>query len=253
MEMSEIEQNVACSDAPTDHLRDIQNFFTTGGAVDPFDALRLVMLYALRYEKSRPDKVSELRRFASERLDMQDSLNLVDALISFAGTAARSCDLFGVGGGAGGMLARLASNVKRSVAGVQNVYTQHQPLLTSLLDQLARGKLSRTAFPFVGAEPPPGKVSTVIVFYVGGATYEEAAKVADINAGRLQIGGGGPSGSPTVVAPGAPLSPPPFRVILGGSIIHSAKSFLAELQRISSSSHSAVSVSEGTFGTSDLR
>ncbi len=60
MELSEIEQNIACSDNPNDHLRDVQTFLTSpNSAVDPFDALRLFMLYALRYERSRADKVCE--------------------------------------------------------------------------------------------------------------------------------------------------------------------------------------------------
>jgi vacuolar protein sorting-associated protein 45 len=49
MELSEIEQNIACTDNPNDHLRDVMGFLT-GGKVDPFDALRLFALYALRYE-----------------------------------------------------------------------------------------------------------------------------------------------------------------------------------------------------------
>jgi len=54
------------------------------------------MLYALRYEKSRPDKVAELRRMAGERFDMNDSLNLVNDLLSFAGAGSRSTtELFG--------------------------------------------------------------------------------------------------------------------------------------------------------------
>ena len=230
MELSEIEQNIACSDNPNDHLRDAMGFLTTG-KVDPFDALRLFALYALRYEKTRGDKVAELRRFVSERFEMQDSLNLVDTLLNTAGTSARACDLFGTaaGGAAGALLSRIASTVKRSVAGVQNVYTQHQPLLTNLLDSLARGKLQRGTFPFVGAEPPPGKVSTVIVFFVGGATYEEAAKVADINAGRLVIGAANSSG-PTLAPTGTTVTPP-FRVVLGGSTVHSARTFFAELTR----------------------
>ena len=244
MELSEMEQNIACSDNPADHLRDVTAFLTGGGRTDPFDALRLTMLYALRYERSRPDKVAELRRFVAERLDMQDSLALVDALLALAGAGARSSDLFGAAGGAGGMLSRLASTVKRSVAGVQNVYTQHQPLLTSLLDALARGKLPRSTFPYVGAEPPPGKVSTVIVFFVGGATYEEAAKVADINAGRLPIGGAAAPAAGGAPGGGAAAAAAPFRVVLGGSTIHSAKTFLAELQRAATGggAHTAVQV-----------
>ena len=69
---------------------------------------------------------------------------------------------------------------------------------------------------------------------MGGTTFEEAAKVADINAGRLQIGApaAGGAGGAAGGAGGAPVTPP-FRVVLGGSHILSAKGFLAELQRLS--------------------
>ena len=256
MELSEIEQNISCSENAADHLEEVQNFLMGGsggggggerGPADPFDALRLTMLYALRYERAAPRKVADLRRFVAERLDMQDSLSLIDALLKLAGAGMRAAGLFETPAGtAAGMLHRLASTVKRSVAGVQNVYTQHQPLMTTLLDQLARGKLSRSAFPFVGSEAPPGKISTVVVFFVGGTTYEEAAKVADINAGRLILGG--PTGGPALASPllpGAPLIQPPFRVILGGTTVHSAKSFLAELQRSASGGGSHVALNMG--------
>jgi vacuolar protein sorting-associated protein 45 len=165
------------------------------------------MLYALRYEKARPDKVAELRRFAGERFDMRNTLSLVSDLTTLAGAGARSMDLFNTGAGAGGggvgggLLSSMRSavaQVARSVEGVKNVFSQHQPLLINVLDKLARGDtkgdVSRTTLPYCGTEAPPGKFSVVIVFVVGGITFEEALKVADINAGRLQIGKGGSGG-----------------------------------------------------------
>lgn len=171
---------------------------------------------------------------------MRDSLDLVDSLLSYAGAGQRSCDLFGQ---SASVFSKLTQSVQRGLGpGVQNVYTQHQPLLTSLLDQLAKGKLPRTTFPFVGAEPPPGKISTVIVFVVGGCTFEEAAKVAAINAGTLSVGGPA-AGAAAGGAPGQP----PFRVVLGGTTVHNSKTFLAEIQRLSS-----VTVDMGG-GVGDLR
>ncbi len=117
--------------------------------------------------------------------------------------------------------------------------------MTGLLDALAKGKLPRSTFPFVGAEPPPGKISTVVVFVVGGITFEEAAKVAAINAGTLQVGGGS-AGTPGSTAGGAYA--PPFRVVIGGTTIHNSKTFLAELQRMTGS----VAVDMGS-GVGDLR
>jgi len=87
------------------------------------DALRLLMLYALRYEKSRSAGVVELRRFVGDRFDMRGSLALVDALVAYAGANARSCDLFGANAS---VFSKLAGTVSRGMAGVQNVYTQHQ-------------------------------------------------------------------------------------------------------------------------------
>lgn len=153
MDISAVEQEVAAGgDNPNDHFKMVTEALSSP-SVDPFDALRLTMLYAIRYEKSRSDKVAELKRFVSDRLDMKGTMTLVDDLLRYGGAGTRTTDLFGTGSS---VLSKLASNVKRGMNTVQNVYTQHQPLLTSVLDQLAKGKLSRSAFPFVGAEPPPG-------------------------------------------------------------------------------------------------
>lgn len=233
MEVSELEQNVACQDSPNDQFKAIVELVrTSGSSLDPLDALRLLMLYTLRYERARPDKVTELRRAMIDGVEgLRESVGLVDSLLQYGGAGVRGSDLFGSGAG---MLSKLTSQVRRGMNGVANVFTQHDPHLVSLLDQLARGRLTKAAFPYVGAEPPSGKFSTVVVFIVGGSTYEEAAKVAAINSGALQIGGPlGPGGTPLPI-PSASASPgvPPFRVVLGGTTVLNSKAFLAELKRM---------------------
>ena len=117
----------------------------------------------------------------------------------------------------------------RSCAYTSNVYTQHSPYVVSLLGDLAKGRLKPRDFPYTGADPGPGaRFGTVIVFYVGGFTYEEAAKVAAINEGKLPLGGtsGGGGAAGGTVSAGVAA---PFRVILGGTSIHSSQSFIAEL------------------------
>jgi len=69
----------------------------------------------------------------------------------------------------------------QNISGVPNVFTQHEPLVGSIVQQLQRNKLSKTMFPFMGPELT-GPMSNIIVFIVGGATYEEACKVASLNA-----------------------------------------------------------------------
>jgi len=247
MEMSALEQDiVAGTDNPIDQCRDIIAMLSNT-ELDPFDILRLVMVYTLRYERSKPDKVSELRKAVNDRADMRGTLDLVDEIIRYSGSGVRSCDLFGTNAS---VFSKLTQSVKKGLNTVQNVYTQHQPLLTNILDQLAKNKLSRTIFPFVGAEPPPGKFSTVIVFYIGGVTYEEAAKAASINNGSLSIGGG-TTATPTSPGPSSSSSSSaPFRVVIGGTTIHNAKSFLAELQRLG---NVAVDMNSNAGGVGDLR
>lgn len=71
-------------------------------------------------------------------------------------------------------------------------------------------RLKETSYPFVeGAAPPTAmrdRPQDVIVFMVGGATFEEARYIAMLNA----------------ASPGS-------RIILGGTTIHNSQSFMQEL------------------------
>jgi hypothetical protein len=120
------------------------------------------------------------------------------------------------------MLAKISSSVKRGVKGVENVFTQHEPLLVSMLDQLRRNKLSKALFPFAGSDAPTAQVGNVVVFIVGEATYEESVKVAEMNAETKK----------NQALP---------RIMLGLTAIHNSKSFLAEMARL----NGALSVEAG--------
>jgi vacuolar protein sorting-associated protein 45 len=56
MAVSELEQDLACHDSQSDQFRNICALIEDP-AVDSVDALRLVMLFALRYETNRGTKV----------------------------------------------------------------------------------------------------------------------------------------------------------------------------------------------------
>ena len=75
--------------------------------------------------------------------------------------------------------------------GVENVYTQHQPLLKLILEDLLRGRLRTNLFPTLGPQYD-GKVTTVVVFVIGGVTYEEAYTVYQLNStqkSQIVLGG----------------------------------------------------------------
>lgn len=88
------------------------------------------------------------------------------------------------------------------VQGVENVYTQHTPHLSQTLDLLLKGRLRETSYPFLEADESTKnqKPQDVIVFMLGGTTYEELRAVALLN---QQLGGH-------------------VRILLGGTCVHNS-------------------------------
>ena len=91
---------------------------------------------------------------------------------------------------------------------VENVYTQHSPRLEATLQNLIKARLKEQQYPFVeGGGTTRDKPQDIVVFVVGGATYEEAKMVAQVNA-----------------------SSPGVRVVLGATRIHNSTTFLEEVE-----------------------
>ncbi|CAM9665485.1 unnamed protein product, partial [Discosporangium mesarthrocarpum] len=127
---------------------------------------------------------------------------MLAALVSpVAGSSQRGPGLYG-----STLMSKIGKTITTTLQGVENVYSQHVPLMMSTVESTLKGKLKDSMHPSV----EPGSVSTrpqeVVVFMLGGVTYEEAAKVAELNASL-------PSGN----------------IVLGGSFIHNSTSFLEEL------------------------
>ena len=95
----------------------------------------------------------------------------------------------------------------KGLKGIENVYTQHSPRLELLLQNMTKGRLREQQFPFVeGGGSTKDRPQDIIVFMVGGATYEEAKSIAALNA-----------------------SCPGVRIVLGGTSVHNTSSFLEEV------------------------
>jgi vacuolar protein sorting-associated protein 45 len=116
--------------------------------------------------------------------------------------------------------------------GVQNVYTEHKPLLKKLLDQVFAGKLPEETFPYANidgrvdhkhtAQSPPKEV---IVFFVGGCTFEEALCIHQFNNQHKQAVESSASAAGTARGP-------KVSIVLGGTTIHNSKSFMRDLQKL---------------------
>lgn len=96
----------------------------------------------------------------------------------------------------------------KGLKGVENVYTQHSPWLETVLQNLIKGKLKDQQYPFVeGGGTTRDKPQDIIVFMVGGVTYEEAKMTAALNE-----------------------STPGVRIVLGGTHVHNSATFLEEVE-----------------------
>ena len=158
------------------------------------DKLRVVMLYALRYaahETSRLESFkSTLIHYALDSRD-KERMKTVDKLLEYYNTNYSSVQTINPSNNP-----LLSSSSKRSVElfenskflsifkavaselkGVENIYTQHKPLLISLLSKLMSGDLRTQDFPFVDQQTAKVRYKNIIVYMLGGTTYEEHSAI----------------------------------------------------------------------------
>eukprot|EP00879_Flechtneria_rotunda_P021728 GHRR01022912.1.p1 GENE.GHRR01022912.1~~GHRR01022912.1.p1 ORF type:complete len:518 (+),score=165.74 GHRR01022912.1:467-2020(+) len=186
-----------------------------GKAVSNKDRVRLVMLYALRFEgeAGRFSGLLDALAQAGVKAANPQLYAAAEDMPRYGGQDRRSGDLYG-----GGNILLKAKNVFKGLQGVDNVYTQHQPLLVETLRLLAANDLNPAAYSYAATtqdealswqaaykQRPPREA---IVFILGGSTYEESKAVAEWNARGPQAG---------------------MRVLLGGSNVLNSDAFLAAL------------------------
>ena len=206
MDQSQLEQELACDDDHTSQLRTLKTLLEDPNLAG-IDALRLVMLYSLRYEDRSSNQTEALKRTLSTRSDSlpQSRISLINTILEYSGTAKRGSDLYGQNKS---ILSNLTKTLNKGINGVENVYTQHKPMLSEVLDTLVKGKLKDASFPYAReGVTQRGKATDVMIFMVGGTTYEEATIVHEfnkINAGKV-------------------------KVVLGGPHVHNSKSYMEEL------------------------
>ncbi|ORZ40988.1 Sec1-like protein [Catenaria anguillulae PL171] len=219
--VSEAEQNVACD--PRDQTEAVWAVLRDEGVPDECK-LKLVILFALRDPRAAqlPAMVQHLQALGGVGAA---KVALVQHLVKFALPDPLSAA--GGSGGAGGagsmstasvasgemLLDRtrqLGKSVFRGLKGVENVYTQHVPKLHNVLELLIKGKLKESAFPYVDGQQQAGRrgsrVNDVIVFVIGGTTYEEARFVNQLASATNGL-----------------------RIVLGGHTVHNSQSFLKQV------------------------
>lgn len=177
--------------------------------VTPENKMSLVALYALRYHRHPSNSLAMLTdllvaagNVSPREADLVGKLTAYHTSLQASQSQGGISEIFESAG-----IFSATSNRFKGLKGVENVYTQHSPLLETTLQNLIKGRLKDQQYPFVeGGGSTKDKPQDVIVFIVGGATYEEAKMIAELNA-----------------------SSPGVRVVLGGTTIHNSATFLEEM------------------------
>lgn len=199
-EVSELEQEIACKAEHSQQLQRIKKIIGDE-RTSINDVLKLVALYALRYERHANCDTSSLLQMIKAR---GGQTHIIPSLIEYAGTHMRQGELFNLVRITDAV--KLTRNLIKGLKGVENVFTQHTPLLKETLEDVFKGRELDPSYPAINSELVPFRrpPQEVVVFIIGGATYEEALAVHQMNNAG-------------------------YRVILGGTFIHNSKTFIEEV------------------------
>ncbi|KAG2010228.1 vacuolar protein sorting-associated protein 45, variant 2 [Coprinopsis cinerea AmutBmut pab1-1] len=208
LEVGEIEQGLA-THAGADY-KAVQAIIMNKD-VPPWNKLKIVMLYALRYQKTQTANIANLINLLLENGISREDAKLVYVLLNIAGADQRQDDLFATES----LLAKGRSAL-RGLGGVENVYMQHTPHLSQTLENLLKGRLKEPSYPFLdNAGPNAGlqRPQDVIIFMIGGVTYEEARTVTLFNQ------------DPSAATNGSIVGSTGTRFLLGGTCVHRSASY----------------------------
>ncbi|KAJ1920079.1 vacuolar protein sorting-associated protein 45 [Mycoemilia scoparia] len=223
--VSELEQSLACNEQHKSDLEQVKALISNPG-IRPVYKVKCVILYALRYEGLSTHATSELKQMLARSGVSPDMVSMVDTMLKFGGRRQRQGDLF-----ENSNIFTRGINAIKGLKGVENVYTQHKPLLSQTLDLLIQGREHLKIQQLLPTYSPHGAdgsrthgaerygqhgggtssmtaLKDIIIFFVGGVTLEEEAVIAKINANP-------------------PL--PGLNIVIGGTTIHNSASFLDEL------------------------
>lgn len=236
-ELSELEQNISVHDDNQDDFQQIIRLVTDQeNKLSSFYKLKLACIYAVRHGDKNKARVDELVKllassnFSNEDIDFFHHFNS-----SFNGKNIANVDLLdGVDGSVSqskdkdDLLSELAKrfntrmgrgdSIKKSGNIADNVYMQHVPNISELLSELSKNKLHvNKKYKYYGksnthknsVRPPP---QDVIIFVVGGVTFEESRLVHEYNETMKTSGGN-------------------IRLILGGTNILTTEEFMNSVRK----------------------
>lgn len=237
---SEAEQEIVSGpDRKNNHYKSVKSIVEKPDTKDD-EAVRLVCLFALRYEND--EKVREFKTMLRDRKVAEEKIASIDFVTEYAGKSQRrGTDLF--------QEASVFTGAKRFLGSmfgddVRNVLQQHQSWLSnSILEPFFRGNLDTLQYPYFSGDSYDdrtnqyGQQQSLILFIIGGATFEEAKDVAEFGLNREGEGQLNMNTFTNLGGPDVSMAPKfvigqNTNIILGGTCIHNSKTFLQDVAKV---------------------
>lgn len=188
LQVSEVEQELSVAGDSSAMLKQVSQLVQREDILLQ-DAMRLIMLYSLRFEGLPNNGTRQLLNYLRKKGGEREA-RLAQNILRFAGQNSRHGQLFE---DQNNTTRNITGKLFRGLKGVENVYTQHTPVMKQVIEDCVKGKLKNSAFPHLG-QIYEGKVKTVVIFVIGGFAYEEACTVSQLNTSlEVQIVMGGTS------------------------------------------------------------
>lgn len=202
-EVSEVEQEISSKDAFKEHTKMVSEIFENPD-IDGLAKIKILTIYALRYEGEA--KLGKFHDILKKQGISDDHFEFCELILKYAGKDRRGPMLFKKNKD---ILSKGINFLKSNFADVQNVFTQHKSLLHTIIELMLQNKLNERDFPYMSGNTPD-LPDNIIVFMIGGATFEEAREISEFNKTSQ------------------------CNIILGGSTIHNSKTFIAEASDLKS-------------------
>lgn len=201
LEVSELQQQIACDIQSSQHTQKIKELIEKG--IPDEEASKLVMLYALKsFSKDSNRELTSLIQILKSKKVAEHWIELVHDVMKYQSKIILDNE---------NTLKNAKQITKRfykDLKGVDNIFTQHVPLMKELVEDLIKSRLKEEQYPFLSdINQPTKRVQDIIVFVIGGVTYEESMAIYNMNIANPQV-----------------------RIILGGSTVHNSSSFLNEVK-----------------------
>ena len=193
IQFAPMEQKIAVQDDQQTQLGWVMDAIRDSEVTDQ-NALRLALLYCLHYQNASGSNIDGVKEALMSRRNGDRLAMAVDKYLSWAGQSYRRSEaLFAT--------KSLFSKAKNLIGLDENKFDLYTPGLQSIIQKIEKRQLDPASFPFIRELPGTMEPKKFIIFFVGGATYEE---------GRI----------------GYQAAANGMDVLIGGSTIHNMDSFV---------------------------